>query len=217
MAAIMTMPWVQIIEESEDPRVARTRLHPLPTIILLAILGVLCGADTWADIELFGQRKRRWRATLLDLPHGLPSHDPFGRVFAVREAEQFEAGFLCWVQTVVSAFAQANRLVLGPTAVDHKSHEITAIPVLWQQLMLTGCMVTLDREPYGWGCQKDIAQALRDQDADYVLGLKANPPTLHDAVAEMFAYEQADDLAQCPHTYPQTVNKGHGWIETRQC
>ena len=114
---------------------------------------------------------------------------------------------------LVSAFAQANRLVLGQTAVDSKPNGITAIPVLLQQLMLVGCIVTLD----AMGCQKDITQALQDQDADYVLGLKANQPTLHDAVAARCAYEQAEDFAPCPHPYSQTVNKGHGRMATRPC
>ncbi len=65
----------------EDPRIERNRKHPLINIITIAILGVICGADSWVDIERYGQAKAEWLKTFLDLDNGIPSHDTFGRVF----------------------------------------------------------------------------------------------------------------------------------------
>jgi len=83
-----------IFEAIEDPRVERTKHHQLLDIILIAILGVLCGADGWVDIESFGNTKETWLKTFLALPNGIPSHDTFGRVFARIDPKQFETCFL---------------------------------------------------------------------------------------------------------------------------
>ena len=141
-----------IFESIEDPRVERTKRHQLLDIILIAILGVLCGAEGWVDIESFGNTKEAWLKTFLDLPNGIPSHDTFGRVFARIEPKQFEECFLNWVRGVtekitgvvaidgktlrrshdaangkkalhlVSAWAAENRMVLAQMAVDEKSN-----------------------------------------------------------------------------------------------
>jgi hypothetical protein len=83
-----------------DPRVERTKRHQLLAIITIALCAVICGADTWVDIEEFGYAKRAWLETFLDLPNGIPSHDTFGRVFARLDPEQFQACFLSWVQAI---------------------------------------------------------------------------------------------------------------------
>src|SRR3990172_10195521 len=83
-----------------DPRVERTREHRLLDIVILAICSVICGADGWTEIEEFGQAKEAWFRTFLELPNGIPSHDTFGRVFARLNPDEFEAGFLTWVQAV---------------------------------------------------------------------------------------------------------------------
>jgi predicted transposase YbfD/YdcC len=81
----------------DDPRVERTKRHSLEAIVTIALCGVICGADSWVEIEAFGQAKEDWFATVLDLPHGIPSHDTFGRVFAALDPLQFEACFREWI------------------------------------------------------------------------------------------------------------------------
>jgi len=152
-----------IFAQVEDPRLDRTKLHRLRDILILAICGVMCGAEGWVEIEEFGKAKQAWFTDLLNLPNGIPSHDTFGRVFALIDPKQFEASFLEWVQGIsvtvqgviaidgktlrrshnhavgkkalhmVSAWALENRLVLAQVATEEKSNEITAIPLLLQQ------------------------------------------------------------------------------------
>ena len=210
----------------------------------MATLAVICGADSWTEVELFGRQKQAWLETFLALPHGIPSHDTFGRVFARLDPQQLESCFTRWVQSLaaalraqvvsvdgqaarrshdagrgvpplhlVGAWADQARLVLGQQRVDDHSNEITAIPARLEMLVLEGCLVTID----ALGCQKRIAQTIRDRGADYVLALKGHQPQLHEAVVETFAVAQAEGFEGCVHDFHQTVNKDHGRIETRRC
>lgn len=101
----------RIFAQVEDPRMERTKLHRLRDIIILAICGVLCGAEGWAEIEEFGKAKEAFFTELLALPNGIPSHDPFGRVFALIDPKQFEASFVQWVQGI-------SKPVKGGVAID---------------------------------------------------------------------------------------------------
>ena len=226
----------------EDPRIDRTKLHQLLDIIIIAICAVICGADTWVDVEEFGNAKIDWFRTFLELTNGIPSHDTFGRVFALLDPDQFRCGFVSWVQGIsqitdgeivaldgkrlrrshdsalgkaaihmVSAWASANRLVLGQLKVDEKSNEITAIPELLRLLTLKGCIVTID----AMGCQTEIAQTIIDEGADYVLALKGNQGTLHRDVQDLFAYAQENNFQDMAHDFHETTEKGHGRIEIR--
>ena len=220
------------------------QLHPLTDILVLSVPAVICGADSFVAIALFGQIHEEWLRTFLELPHGIPSHDTLGRVFARLDASGFEEGFRDWVQEafartdgqvvavdgqsvrgshdrgrglgalhLVSAWAQANRLVLAQTAVDDKSNEITAIPELLRMLVLKGCIVTLD----AMGCQKAIARPIRKQGADHVLRVRDNHQGLHARLKDTFALERAGGFAGYAHDDADTVGKDHGRIETRRC
>ena len=228
----------------EDPRIERTKLHELLDIVVIAICAIICGADDWTEVELFGNAKLSWLRTFLELPNGIPSHDTFGRVFARLNPEQFQQCFLEWVQAVsavtggqviaidgkvlrgscdrvlgkagiamVSAWATANHLVLGQVKVDDKSNEITAIPKLLQLLEIAGCIVTID----AIGCQTEIAQAIVDQDADYVLAVKENQGHLYEDVKGLFDAAQELNFKDVPNDYCKSTDKGHGRLEIRHC
>jgi len=231
-----------IFAQVADPRVERTKRHRLRDIIILAICGVICGAEGWVEIEEFGKAKEAWFTELLNLPNGIPSHDTFGRVFAHLDPKQFEASFFQWVQGisqtvqgviaidgktlrrshdraaskkalhVVSAWAVENRLVLAQLATEEKSNEITAIPVLLQQLALAGCIVTID----AMGTQTKIAEQIIEQQGDYALALKENQGTMYEGVSETFALALKDQFAQIQHESHRTVEKGHGRMEIRE-
>jgi predicted transposase YbfD/YdcC len=228
----------------KDPRIDRTKRHQLLDILVIAICAILCGADDWVEVALFGNAKLTWLRTFLELPNGIPSHDTFGRVFARLNPEQFQQCFLAWIQAVsevtrgqviaidgkvlrgschrllgkagidmVSAWATANHLILGQVKVDDKSNEITAIPKLLQVLEIAGCMMTID----AIGCQTEIAQAIVDLDADYVLAVKANQGHLYQDISGLFEAAQAVHFKEVPHDYDKTTDKGHGRLEIRQC
>ena len=227
-----------------DARVQGRCLYPLLEVLTVAICAALAGAETWVDIETFGKSKKAWLAQFLELKHGIPSHDTFGNVFAMIDAEAFQRSFVRWVQGVftisegqvvsidgktarrshdkasgigalhmVSAWASVNGLTLGQVKVDDKSNEISAIPELLELLHIKGCIVTLD----AMGCQKQIAQQIRDKQADYVLAVKDNQRQLHQDIEQWFAYADQIDFEGLDHDYFRTVNKGHGRIELRQC
>ncbi len=107
-----------VFAQVEDPRMERTKLHRLRDIIILAICGVICGAEGWVEIEEFGKAKEAFFTDLLDLSNGIPSHDTFGRVFACLDPKQFEASFVQWVQGI-------SKAVKGVVAIDGR--DITAL------------------------------------------------------------------------------------------
>jgi predicted transposase YbfD/YdcC len=231
-----------LFAQVEDTRMERTRLHRLRDIIILAICGVLCGADGWVEIEEFGKAKEAFFTDLLTLPNGIPSHDTFGRVFALLDPKQFEASFVQWVQGisqtvkgviaidgktlrrshdqesekkalhVVSAWAVENRLVLAQLATEEKSNEITAIPVLLRQLALAGCLVTID----AMGTQTKIAAQIIEQGGDYALALKDNQGNLYEEVKATFALAEKDGFADVQEESVRRVEKGHGRLEKRE-
>lgn len=227
-----------------DPRIERTKRHKLIDIICLAICAVICGADNWVDVENFGHQKLAWLQSFLELPNEIPSHDTFGRVFALMNPEEFQKSFLEWVQTVsrltqgqviaidgkqlrgshdqssgkraiymVSAWAEANHLVIGQQKVDDKSNEITAIPELLKKLEVSGCIVTID----AMGTQTKIARLIVEAEADYILAVKENQGKLYQDISALFDYDRRINFEQAPYEYAKTVGKDHGRIEVRHC
>jgi len=222
-----------------DPRVDRTRLHNLGDILVIAVCCMLCGGESFYDMEDFGLAKEAWFRTFLELPNGVPSHDTFNRVFAALDPAKFNACFFKWTEGlrktvdgaivsvdgkalrraaggagipfIVNAWSSSNGLVLGQVKVADKSNEITAVPELLDALLLKGCIVTLD----AMGCQRKTAAKIAGAGADYVIALKGNQGTLH---AEVAAFLE-DAAARDPQGLDrfETVEKGHGRIETRVC
>jgi DDE_Tnp_1-associated len=97
---------ITILKEVPDPRVDRRKLHVLSDVLAIAICALLCGADSFEDVEVFGEAKADWFGTFLGLPHGIPSHDTFNRVFAVIDPEKFLGCFMRWTQSLRSAIAE---------------------------------------------------------------------------------------------------------------
>jgi predicted transposase YbfD/YdcC len=230
-------------ENLTDPRLERTKRHSLLDIMILAVCATLGNANGWADIERFGKAKLDFFRTFLELPNGIPSHDTFGRVFARLDPAALMACIQEWLDALggvvvgdvvaidgktlrgsfdtaagqnplhlVSAWAAETRLTLGQMAVDAKSNEITAIPLLLELLDLKDCIVTID----AMGCQKDIAQAIRAREADYVLAVKDNQPALHQAVHRAFIAHADADFSDPTLKRIKTVERSHGRDETRE-
>ena len=228
----------------EDPRTGENISHPLINILTIAILGVLCGADGWVDVERYGQAKKAWLGTFLDLEKGIPSHDTFGRVFSWIKPEQFQACFIAWTQAIchksegqlvsfdgkklrrsqdsshdqdgiwmVSAWMEANRMVIGQHKVAEKSNEITAIPVLLAQLDIIGCVVTID----AMGTQTEIAKAIVKAEADYIFAVKRNQRALYDDLSVLFEGFEQDEYRQVEFDSYKQVTEAHNRSEIRHC
>jgi predicted transposase YbfD/YdcC len=230
---------ITILKEVPDPRVERRKLHSLADVLCIAICALLCGADSFEDMEVFGEAKSDWFETFLELPNGIPSHDTFNRVFAAIDPDKFLECFMRWTQSLrsaiaeeivaldgkalrrainagdspkvmVSAWAADIGLALGQLKTNDKSNEITAVPKLLRVLELSGCIVTLD----AMGCQKEIAKEIKEADAEYVLALKGNQGLTY---AEIKSYldeaisRQVKELA-----YVELPDKGHGRLEIRR-
>jgi predicted transposase YbfD/YdcC len=212
-------------------------LYPLEEILFLCISAVISGMDDWTSITMFGRLKLPWLRQYLPYRRGIPSHDVLGKVFASLDPVQFSECFSDWVNSiaeltggevvaidgkticgsddkssgksalhVVSAYASGNRLCLGQEVVAEKSNGITAIPALLKLLAVKGCIITID----AMGCQKGIAQAIIEKEADYILMVKDNQQELKEQVEKVFVMN--------PKTEADIdIDFGHGRIEQRTC
>lgn len=230
---------VDSFSDVSDPRINRQRRHCLIDIIVIAVLAVICNADTWKHINIWGVTHRRWLETFLELPNGIPSRDTFRRTISRIDPDQFQKAFLRWLSSIngrikgvvavdgktarrsgdgdkgplhiVSAWACEQHLTLGQRRVDGKSNEITAIPQLLATLALKGAIVTID----AMGCQKAIAAQIIAAEADYCLAVKENQPTLADDISTSFmnAVDNEHPFDTCD-TY-ESHEKGHGRKDVR--
>lgn len=223
-------------EGLRDPRTGKAARHDLLEMLMIALCAILSGGEDCTDMADFARTKLEFLREFLALKHGVPSHDTFSRLFRLLDPEQFRecfqrfmAGFAEACQGVVaidgkvlrrsfdkasgksalhmvSAWGCEQRLVLGQIATDAKSNEITAIPKLLKMLRLEGAVVTVD----ALNCQRDIAQQVVGQNADYGMALKGNQGTLHEDV-QAFLDDPEAKLA----VSASTLDGDHGRIETR--
>ena len=233
--------FLDYFKDFPDARQAGKVIYRFDEVLVLCLLAVLAGAETFVDIARFGEKKLDLLRRFRPFRHGTPSHDHLGDIFATLDAEEFQRRFVAWVAGLtgaphdviaidgktlrrsyqnkgaqapihmVSAFAARQRLVLGQVKVAEKSNEIVAIPKLLDMLAIEGAIVTID----AMGCQRAIADKIVEKKADYVLALKGNQGTLRQDV-ELFAAEQkANGFKDSKVSRHETVDGDHGRIETR--
>jgi predicted transposase YbfD/YdcC len=227
---------ISIFGNVEDPRSHINQLHDLVDILLIGIISVICGAETWKQMSEFANSKDDFFRKFLSLKNGLPSEDTINRVFSSIDSDQFENCFIEWVNSIselskgqviaidgktlrgakskgkkspvhmVSAWANENNLVLGQIKVHEKSNEITAIPELLDKLMIQGNIITID----AMGTQTDIAEKIVKNGADYILAVKENQKQLLEEVIDEFKFSKDVEI-------DTNIDMGHGRIETRKC
>jgi predicted transposase YbfD/YdcC len=238
MAERLSIAIIEHFEDMPDPRQQAKVLYPLSEIILTTLCAVICGADSFVEIEEFGNAKIDFLKRFLPFGHGIPSHDTFGIVFSNIDSKLFNKKFIEWARAlqksipefvaidgktvrrskdgkihpihVVSAWANQQGLVVGQTKTDEKSNEITAIPELLTMLELRGAIVTID----AMGCQKKIVQSILSKKADFVIAVKENQHRLYEEIDLFFQGVESQTL---PLTLPtcKTFDKEHGRIESR--
>jgi predicted transposase YbfD/YdcC len=227
-------------QDLNDPRVERTRKHPLINIVFIAVCGVLSGANSFASIQEFACDRRSWFARYLDLSHGIPSDDTLGRVLARLDPGAFEKCLLSWIQAVQEA--TANRLIAidgktvrgsygrrdGKAAIHMVSAWATENKLSLGQVVVDQKSNEITAIPEllqlldvsgsvvtidAMGCQKEIAAKIRERGGDYVLAVKQNQPTLHEQVTRAVTAALEEDEVKCDEH--STVEEGHGRKETR--
>jgi predicted transposase YbfD/YdcC len=225
-----------------DPRSDHTKHHPLLDLIGLTLCAVIAGADTWTDIARYGRAKVDWLNTFLELPHGIPSHDTLGRVFAALDPAAFRDCFLAWMQAVVGA-SRGKLVALDGKTLRHsfdtaKGKSALHLVSAWacDNHLLLGQQAVSDKSNEitafpellklldlqgalvtidAMGCQKALAEKITARGGDYVLALKDNQPTLHEDVHQLFLEGLEYDFAGMAHQAQRTQGRGHGRTEAR--
>ncbi len=228
----------------QDPRVERTKRHKLLDIVVLAICGVICGADDWVSIQEFGEAKLEWFQGFLELPNGIPSHDTFGRVFGRLDPDQFQTCFTNWILSVSEVtkgqviaidgktLRRSHDKTLGKGAIVMVSAWATANHLVLGQVKVDDKSNEIKAVPEllraldisgcivttdAMGCQKEIATLVVEGKGDYVLALKDNHPLLSEDVQLLFDDLEDSRFRAYDYDTEQTVDKDHGRLETRWC
>jgi predicted transposase YbfD/YdcC len=227
-----------------DPRVERTKEHKLIDILAIAICAVICGAEGWVDIELFGKSKLPWLKSFLELPKGIPSHDTFGRVFSRIDAQEFQLAFYEWVWAVNDIIQGqiinidgkqlrgSKYKLLGKRAIYRVSAWAAENELVLGQRKVDEKSNEITAIPEllkllalsgcivtidAMGTQTNIARTIVEAEADYVLSVKENQGHLYEDISVLFAVDQAQHFKYASLAYAKTTNKGHGRLEVREC
>jgi predicted transposase YbfD/YdcC len=233
----MAKTFLDHIGEIEDPRIPGMVHYPLSEILLVILVGFLCRAEDFDEMEYLGTEELDWFRKLLPFAQGVAPAQTMRRTLARLQPRQLEAAFSAWVADLgarvrgviaidgktlrgskhsadgtgalhlVQAYAHEAGLVLASCATRAKSNEITAIPELLAMIDIHGAIVTID----AMGTQTEIARLIIKGGGDYVLALKGNQGSLHNDVATWFADPGLAGISKA-HS---SVDDGHGRIETR--
>lgn len=227
----------------KDPRAKSAKRHELLDIIIIAVSAIICEAETWVDIAEFGRSRLAWFKSFLPLPHGIPSHDTFGRVFALLNPEEFVRCFRLWAEGLREALGGqlvhidgktlrgAHDIASGKTPLNLVSAWVSANRLVLGQIKVKDGSNEITAIPPllkvlalkgciltidAIGTQKEIASEIRNQGADYVLALKGNQGLFYEGVVESFKEGLKTNFKDIAHAYYETLDKDHGRIETRR-
>lgn len=222
------------LNQFSDPRDSKKVRHPLATILFMSLCAIFCGADGWEDIVIWAETHVEWLTTYVDLSHGIPSYSTVRRIFMIvapscwgqlihktvlhhhpdKKTEDLVPidgkalrGSKCDAKEIramqmVHAWSVENNIILGEVKTDSQSNEVTAIPLLLELLELKGATVSID----AIGCNEKIIQAILNKGAHYLIGLKKNQPTLHEAVE---SHVQAN-ITNPDNLLADYVDRSHG-------
>jgi predicted transposase YbfD/YdcC len=226
-----------------DPRGPNVT-HQLFEIIAIAILGTICGADGWVEIEQFGYQKLNWLSQFLFLPKGIPSHDTFGRVFSLIDPEEFQASFMKWVKALHKITqgqvigidgkqmrgshdrSQGKRAIYMVSAWAEQNHLVLGQRKVAEKSNEITAIPDLLRLLEIKGCivtidaigtQTKIARKIVVAEGDYLLAVKHNQGKMYRDMEMLFSYDQQQDFENAPYDYDKEVKKGHGRIDVREC
>ncbi len=232
----------QHFEGLPDPRRGNARLHLLIDIVIIALCAVICGANEWTDVEEFGVTPEAWLRQFLALPHGIPSHDTFGRGFARLDPRAFEQCLASWVQAVVHSLTGKPAALDGKTLRNSYDHYRGQAAIQTVSAWLVGADLVLGhlqvaegtseiptvRELLSWldlagcvasadalHCQTETVRQIVGGGGEYLLPVKENQPTLLQRIEQTFAYEAAHGFKGVRHSTCRHKEKGHGRVETR--
>lgn len=231
-------------ENLPDPRIEKKTAHKLIDIVIIAICAVISGAESWTEIEMFGQEKEEWLRRYLELPNGIPSHDCFRYLFIKLDAKAFEKSFQEWVNSIQQErkrdgigidgkkVRHSNDDKNGKAAIHMVSAWATEAEIVLGQTKVDDKSNEITAIPEllnvlelagcivtidAMGCQKNIAHQIRQREADYILALKENQKELYFDVTGIFAGVEQIDYRQVKHTYTKMVDNKHGRLEIREC
>jgi predicted transposase YbfD/YdcC len=226
-----------------DPRGPNVT-HQLFNIIAIAILGTICGADGWVEIEQFGYQKLNWLRQYLFIPKGIPSHDTFGRVFAQIDPEEFQNSFMKWVKALQQItqgqvigidgkqmrgshdHRKGQRALYMVSAWAEQNHLVLGQRQVAEKSNEITAIPELLRLLEIKGCivtvdaigtQTKIAKQIIQAEGDYLLAVKHNQGKLYRDLEMLFSYDQQQDFQEAPYDYAKEVKKGHGRIDVREC
>ncbi|WP_223760811.1 ISAs1 family transposase [Myxococcus sp. RHSTA-1-4] len=238
-----TASLVKYFSSLKDPRVERTKKHSLSDMLVIAVCGFICGVDSWVELEEFGEAKREWFEGFLELPHGIPSHDTFGRLFAALDPEAFSRCFIAWVKAVAEVTDGEVVAIDGKTlrrSFDRASSKAAIHMVsAWASRngLVLGQVKTDEKSNEitaipkllellhlegcivtldAMGCQREVVARIVEKGADYVICVKSNQEALHEALHDFFQEAREERFETVPHAYTETVDKEHGRFERRR-
>ena len=232
------------VGEIKDPRKERTKLHLLKDILVIAVCATICGADNWEDIAEFGESKREWFATFLELENGIPSHDTFRRVFILLDNIELKTLFVEWLSATVSLskgslvnidgknLCGSREPLKGKKALNMVSAWASEQSVVLGQVRCEEKSNEITAIPEllkvlnlagcivtidAIGCQKEIVREIVGKKADYVISLKGNQGNLHQEIKDYLDWAERIGFKEIGYDDCKTLEKGHGRIEERRC